>query len=265
MPDSRPSPPRYAIDWTPIRHSASFRAGRVEFRVAQHPHLTRADLALALTAATGRLRETEAAFQPGTRHGDERRRAAIMAAVMAGSRRVQQATSGYFDPWALPSGFDPAGLLAGWALERAAQALSAAQLRDFAILANDELLVRGNAPDAAPWRVGIRHPGGGATTIALTDAALSTSAGAVIDPHTQQPAEHWHAVSVVGPDLGIADAYATGLRAAGPAGLSWFPTADGYRTVLLTAPRPTGPPETIQRNRPATHGLGRSADLASAA
>ncbi|MFD0822333.1 FAD:protein FMN transferase, partial [Micromonospora zhanjiangensis] len=44
------------------------------------------------------------------------------------------------------------------------------------------------------------------------------------------------AATVAGPDLAVADGYATALFAAGPAGLDWFPTADGYR-ALFAGPR----------------------------
>ncbi len=234
-----PATGRYLVDWTPVRHSATFRNHSVDFRICPGTKLGRATVAQALRDAVDRLRAVEAAFSRDVTEAELR--AAITAAVMAGSRRVRDATGGYFDPWAMPGGFDPAGLLTGWALERAATALTDAGLTDFALSASDELLVRGTAEDGKPWRVGIRHPSGG-ISLAVTDTAISTSTGAVIDPHTQAPARHWDAVTVLGPDLGIADAYATALRAAGPAGLAWFPTADGYRTVLLTAPRPTDEP-----------------------
>ena len=42
------------------------------------------------------------------------------------------------------------------------------------------------------------------------------------------------AATVLGPNLAVADAYATALFAAGPAGLDWFPTADGYRALVAT-------------------------------
>ncbi len=209
----------------------------VEFRINPPADLARASLADGLAAAVDRLRTVEAAF---TRHSaGEPLHAAITTAVMAGCRDVREATQGYFDPWAMPGGFNPDGLLSGWAMERAAVALSEAGLSDFAISAGDELLVRGAAPGGGPWQVGVRgHAGVLTTTLPLTGGAVSTSAGPVIDPYTQRPATRWDAVTVTGPDLGIADAYATGLRAAGPAGLAWFPTEDGYRAVQLTAPRP---------------------------
>lgn len=229
---------RYVIDWAPVRHSATCFGKPLEFRISPPARLTRAALARALSAAVERLRTVEAAF--GRRPTGEPLHAAITTAVMSGCRDVREATQGYFDPWAMPGGFDPDGLLAGWAMERAAAVLIEAGLPDFAISAGDELLVRGLAPSGQAWQVGVRPPGSEtlAVTLPVTDAAISTSAGRVIDPHTQRVATRWDAVTVTGPDLGIADAYATGLRAAGPAGLGWFPTPDGYQAVLFTAPRP---------------------------
>ena len=39
---------------------------------------------------------------------------------------MRAATDGWFDAWAVPGGFDPGGLLGGWAVERAAARLRAA-------------------------------------------------------------------------------------------------------------------------------------------
>ncbi|MGH3648445.1 MAG: FAD:protein FMN transferase [Micromonosporaceae bacterium] len=236
-----PTQAGYVIDWTPVRHSATFLGKPVEFRINPPADLARVALARALASAVERLRTVEGAFAP--RPTGEPLHAAITTAVMTGCRDVREATHGYFDPWAMPGGFNPDGLLRGWAMERAAAVLTEAGLPDFAISAGDELLVRGAAPNGQRWQVGIRPPGHGALTVSLpiTDAAVSMSTGRVIDPHTQRLATHWDAVAVTGPDLGIADAYATGLRAAGPARLSWFPTPDGYHAVLFAAPRPDQP------------------------
>jgi thiamine biosynthesis lipoprotein len=44
---------------------------------------------------------------------------------------------------------------------------------------------------------------------------------------------------VAGAELGIANAYAVALNAAGDAGLPWFPTLDGYRAILVNG-KPAG-------------------------
>ncbi|MEH1014546.1 FAD:protein FMN transferase [Micromonospora sp. CPCC 206060] len=153
---------------------------------------------------------------------------------------MRAATDGWFDAWAVPGGFDPAGLLGGWAVERAAARLRAAGVSDYAVVKGADLTVRGNAPHGGPWRVAVHHPTDGRQAplvLEMTAGALGTSGvagrrGHVVDPHTGQPADQLVAATVVGPDLAAADAYATALFAAGPTGLDWFPTADGCRALL---------------------------------
>ena len=55
----------------------------------------------------------------------------------------------------------------------------------------------------------------------------------IIDPRTGEPTAAVASATVVGPDLGNADAYATALYAAGPAGLRWFARAAGYNALLV--------------------------------
>ena len=73
----------------------------------------------------------------------------------------------------------------------------------------------------------------------MTAGAIGTSGVTgrrdhVVDPHTGEPAGELAAATVVGPDLAVADAYATALYAAGPAGLTGSLTADGYRALVAT-------------------------------
>jgi thiamine biosynthesis lipoprotein len=57
----------------------------------------------------------------------------------------------------------------------------------------------------------------------------------VIDPYTGQPAGELTSVTVVGSDLGTADAYATAALAMGGAGLRWLERLDGYESLVVTA------------------------------
>ena len=42
-----------------------------------------------------------------------------VAEVLELCRRAREASDGWFDPWAMPGGVDPTGLVKGWAVERA--------------------------------------------------------------------------------------------------------------------------------------------------
>ncbi|MFR9778630.1 FAD:protein FMN transferase [Micromonospora sp. MS34] len=153
---------------------------------------------------------------------------------------MRAATDGWFDAWAVPGGFDPGGLLGGWAVERAAARLRAAGVHDYAVLCGADLTVRGHAAHGGPWRVAVHHPTDARRAplvLEMTAGAVGTSGvtgrhGHVVDPHTGEPADQLVSATVVGPDLAVADAYATALYAAGPAGLAWFRSDSDYRPLF---------------------------------
>ena len=96
--------------------------------------------------------------------------------------------------------------------------------------------------DGEPWRVGIRHPWQAdkvAWVVAGSDLAVATSGTYerglhVLDPFTGQPASFLRSVTVTGPDLAIADAYATAAVAMNDRGLNWLATLDGYECAAVT-------------------------------
>jgi thiamine biosynthesis lipoprotein len=59
----------------------------------------------------------------------------------------------------------------------------------------------------------------------------------VVDPHTGRPPEGLLSVTIVGPDLATADAYATAAFAMGAAGPAWTATLAGYEALCITADR----------------------------
>ncbi|WP_026185032.1 FAD:protein FMN transferase [Salinispora vitiensis] len=152
---------------------------------------------------------------------------------------MRAATDGWFDAWAVPGGFDPGGLLGGWAVEQAATRLRAGGINDYAVLTGADLVVRGHAAHGGPWRVAVHHPTNrrhAPLVLEMTAGAIGTSGvtgrrGHVVDPHTGEPADQFIAATVVGPDLAVADAYATALYAAGPVGLAWFHSGTDYRVL----------------------------------
>jgi FAD:protein FMN transferase len=141
-------------------------------------------------------------------------------------------TDGHFDARATGR-LDPSGYVKGWAVERAS---ALAGGRRFFIDAGGDVVLRGG-----PWRVGIRHPlerDRLAAVIAVSDAAVATSGTYergehILDPHTGRPPAGVLSVTVVGGDLGTADAYATAAFAMGEEGPAW--TA-GLAAMTVLAP-----------------------------
>ena len=132
---------------------------------------------------------------------------------------------------------DPSGLVKGWAVAGAAARLAAAGARSLFINAGGDIATRGG-----PWRIGIRHPLERERLAAVlegSDLAVATSGEYergrhVIDPHTGRPPDGLLSVTIVGPDLATADAYATAAFAMGADGPAWAATLAGYDALCIT-------------------------------
>jgi thiamine biosynthesis lipoprotein len=166
---------------------------------------------------------------------------ADLRAVLDRCAQLWGDTDGYFDVYAAGR-LDPSGYVKGWAVEVAAGRLLSAGSANHCLNAGGDVRVRGRPEPGQPWRVGIRHPWQPAATcwvVAGTDLAIATSGTYergphVIDPHRGVPATALRSVTVVGPDLGTADAYATAALAMGTAGLDWLARLDGHESAVVT-------------------------------
>jgi FAD:protein FMN transferase len=161
----------------------------------------------------------------------------FVRAVLDRCEVLCEATDGAFDAGApIPGGVDPSGLVKGWAIERAAAILEEAGARSFLLDAGGDIVLRGG-----PWRVGIRHPRRRdrlAAVIAVGDCAVATSGTYergphIVDPRTGRPATGALSVTVVGPDLGTADAYATAAFVMGERGPAWAATLEDHAAMAI--------------------------------
>lgn len=235
------------------RHSVQITGTIYSFCIAAAPHLARRAIGEALAAAVAELRAVDAALSPLHPHSlvSTLRRGDLpgtgypppLRDVVRRCDELRAATDGWFDAWALPGGFDPGGMVKGWAIDRAAVLLRAAGIDNYAITAGGDWLVRGVGPRGGPWRVGVADPDNPLrvlATVELTDGAVATSGyGAeIVNPHSGTPVRAGGPATVTGPTLATADGLATALCAAGRAGLVWFPTADGYEAALVAGRPP---------------------------
>jgi thiamine biosynthesis lipoprotein len=168
-----------------------------------------------------------------------------MAEVVEACAFLRELSLGYFtaSPWGR---FDPSGYVKGWAVERAADILGAAGSASHLVNGGGDVQCAGGRPGTipAPWRVGIAHPlerGRLALMVEAVDCAVATSGTAergahIANPRTGGPAEGLASVTVTGPSLSLADAFATAAFAMGPdLAREWTHSLDGYEAYAITA------------------------------
>ena len=178
--------------------------------------------------------------------------------VLARCLELGELTGGYFDAWAvahevegdgrdpsvfLPGAVEPSGLVKGWSVERAGKLLEAHGARNYSVNAGGDIRARGAALPAATWRIGIQHPQRNdaiAAVVEGNDLAVATSGAYergnhVIDPHTGEAPRAVLSATIVGDDLGTADAYATAALAMGAAAPEWSTQLAGYEALLILA------------------------------
>jgi thiamine biosynthesis lipoprotein len=164
--------------------------------------------------------------------------------VLERCEELRHETNGYFDARPASSQvLDPSGLVKGWSVDRAAAILDECGVRNYAVNAGGDMVVRGRALPDDCWRVGIQHPlerDKIAKVVAATDLAVATSGAYargdhVIDPHTRRPPEGVLSVTITGPVLATADAYATAAFAMGADGPAWTARLRGYEAMTVLA------------------------------
>lgn len=169
---------------------------------------------------------------------------ADVAEVLSRCEDLRRQTHGVFNAWRWrPDGrLDPSGIVKGWAVERAAELLQEAGARNFCINAGGDIVARGKPQPGRDWRIGIRHPGDAsalAAVIEVTDLAVATSGNYergdhITDARTGMPQGELVSMTVAGPSLTLADAYATAGFAMGVAGIVWVAAQPGYAPCAVT-------------------------------
>jgi thiamine biosynthesis lipoprotein len=153
-------------------------------------------------------------------------------------------TGGFFDPRAFRQDGrrDPTGVVKGWSVDEAIASLRLAGAGNLQVIAGGDLVAAGEAEPGSPWRIGIRHPDDPTAVAAVlrgSDLAVATSGlyergDHIVDPHTGAVPRGLRSMTVVGPTLALADAYATAAFAMGEAGVAWVAGQPGYGALAIT-------------------------------
>jgi FAD:protein FMN transferase len=162
--------------------------------------------------------------------------------------RAKDLSDGAFDPWAVEGGFDPAGLVKGWAADKCADILVAAGVEHVQVNAAGDLALRGGWFDSVasvvkPWSIGVVNPddrGEIVKVYEITDAAIATSGTYERGAHIHDPLNCLIAIgaksaTVVGAEGWLCDAMATAVMVGGQDSVNWFgqPELAGYRVFAV--------------------------------
>jgi thiamine biosynthesis lipoprotein len=141
-------------------------------------------------------------------------------------------TDGAFDPWAVDGGFDPSGLVKGWAADKCADMLVASGAQHVQVSAAGDLALRGGYFDGVvkPWSIGVVNPdvrGEVVKIYEITDGAIATSGTYERGPHIHDPLNGLIAIgaksaTVVGAAGWLCDAMATAVVVGGVDSAKWF-------------------------------------------
>ena len=185
------------------------------------------------------------------------RGAAELTQVIRLCRKALIATRGAFDPWGVEGGFDPSGLVKGWASGVALDILRSHGVRRAFVNSGGDVATMS---DGEAWSTGITDPDDTSRivkTLDLRTFAIATSGtyergdhvvdprpsagladalpldpsdvtpGVAVDRRTQRvgstiKAQGARSATVVGPDPALADAFATALCVDGLQSIEWF-------------------------------------------
>lgn len=141
----------------------------------------------------------------------------------------------------------------GYAVERAAEALSRQGVSGYVLDVGGNIRIVGDRPSGEGYRTGIKDPlapeGGYSLILTLSDTSTVTSGGYeryyvvdnkkyhhIIDKDTLMPADHFASVTVITDDSGLADALSTALFCMdGKSGLELVESIDVVEAVWVKA------------------------------
>ena len=154
----------------------------------------------------------------------------LLAEVIDAVGTLEDLTEGGFHPYDRQGRFDPTGYVKGWAVERAVGILSDAGVTDAFFGVGGDIQMVGRADTGRPWRVAVTDPADERRIVAVVEAPADGGPFAVATSGAAQRGDHIWAglggrpggssrpdalasVTVIGPDLGHVDAFATAIWA----------------------------------------------------
>lgn len=133
---------------------------------------------------------------------------------------------------------EPSGMVKGWAIDRAVDVMRSGGLDNFTVNVGGDIYAAGYCDDA-PWQIGLQHPSESQMIMAVmkgSEFAVATSGAYERGAHIEMLPEvvALQSITVVGPDVVLADAYATAAFAMGTAGIEWVAGQSEFEVFAVT-------------------------------
>ncbi|MGA2210939.1 MAG: FAD:protein FMN transferase [Acidimicrobiales bacterium] len=161
--------------------------------------------------------------------------------VLSLCEEAKALTMGWFDPWAMPGGVDPTGLVKGWAVEQALSLVQSDGVVAAMVNGGGDIALFGTPPsdcssgaDCSPWRADALACVVEAANAVATSGAYERGAH-LLDPRDGSRPTAVASATVTGPRLALADALATALAVGGDEVLGQIRSLDGYEAYLIRA------------------------------
>jgi thiamine biosynthesis lipoprotein len=165
-----------------------------------------------------------------------------MQTVMKACLEWESKTSGYFSA-RYDGGFEPSGYVKGWAIHEAGNSLKKLGYETFCLGAGGDILAASRGEKV--WKLGIQHPEHKsqilgsipAQNIGVATSGTYERGNHIINPKTGKPAITFVSLTVIGPDIIIADVLATAAFAMGKKGLEFVDSWPGYEILAVDKER----------------------------
>ncbi len=235
-----------------IVHTEEVMGTVVSFRVRPGPDLNPAVAKSLIHEACRRLHEADRVFSTWQHQSPLSRyrrgelqlneAPAEVAEVLELCWYAKSLSGGFFDPWAMPGGVDPTGLVKGWAVGQATAVLANGGVEAALVNGAGDIAAYGPPETGRVWRVGIRHPWRSealACIVPVQGARAIATSGCyergmhLIDPRSGRPSADVASATVCGPNLALCDALATGLAVGADEGLSAITALCDYEGYIV--------------------------------
>lgn len=174
--------------------------------------------------------------------------------ILDGCTLLELTSNGVFKAMDPVTGhLDTAGLVKGYAIGKAVDAIWRVGVRDFTLNVGGDSYSSGRPSAERPWRVAIVDPVNEARIIGVVDAtdmAVATSGPSQRGRHIWRGPEPavdsgLRSFTAIGPDIAAADAYATIGFAMGEAGIEWVAARDDFRSFIVRSDGTVGGDATL--------------------